>query len=83
MQVGDFNWSTGYVHVQRSCVEADGRIIVKDEMKADKRNRNMPLTPMTMKAVADLVGPELGPRADLGAHVFSPDGKPWSYDKFI
>jgi integrase len=79
VQVGDFNWTTGYVHIQRTCVEAGGELIVKPEMKAEGRNRNEALAPRTLKAIADLVGPS---RA-LSDHVFSPDGKPWSYNKFI
>lgn len=51
VQVGDFNWSTGRVHLQRTCVEAGGEIIVKGEMKADKRNRREPLAPRTLEAI--------------------------------
>jgi integrase len=79
IQIADFNLSAGTVHLQRTCVEADGRIIVKDAMKADKRNRRLTLAPRTLQAIAALKRPSNA----TSAHVFSPDGMPWSYDAFI
>lgn len=79
LQVGDFDLKTGYVHIQRTCVEAGGEIIVKPDMKADSRNRRLPLADRTLKSIAALLGHGI-PHSE---HVFSPNGKPWSYDAFI
>jgi integrase len=48
-------------------------------MKAPKRNRILPLAPRTLTALAAAARS----LRDPAAHIFSPDGKPWSYDKFI
>jgi len=79
LQVGDFDLKTGHVHIQRTCVEAGGEIIVKPDMKADSRNRRLSLADRTLKALAALLG-HGRPRSE---HVFSPNGKPWSYNAFI
>jgi len=83
IQEGDINLEAGTINLQRVIVEAkkDGvtTVIVKNTMKATGRNREHPVSNRTLQAIKALVGPA----RPLGAHLLSPDGKPWSYDVFI
>lgn len=57
VQVRDVNVVAGTVHLQRTCSEAGGEIIVSSEMKAPKRNRILPLAPRRSRQWRPLPGP--------------------------
>lgn len=77
VQWSDLEPGEGFVTLQRTVVVVGGEIRVQPTMKVEKRRRRLKLAPATLLAVEALRTDSRHP----SAHVFSPTGEAWHYDR--